>query len=200
MKTKTIVLALALAAVTPAVVSAQENVYTGPGSKIFYISDNALARIRQNASNPKKQEPKPEKKATTVTSTPTYTYAYAGREGHAMLAGETLLSRLSARRQDRRVKRQKNTQPVTTNNTTNTYNPYIGREGHMMALGARYDRSQTTSPAPTYVTDSATISNNHQVTLSDKAEERNAKRTNSTFRQILREVGNAIVQEAPYMK
>ena len=58
MKTQKIVLALALVAVTPAVLAAQDYV-CGPGSKMSYIADNALARIRQNhkESNPQNQNP-----------------------------------------------------------------------------------------------------------------------------------------------
>ncbi len=269
MKTQTIVLALALVAVTPAVLSAQDYV-GGPGSKMSYIADNALARIRENNRETKQQNPvtqtqtpapqqektaqtskqevysyaytgreghmaalgflftKPKSTPTTQTpqqpqqpqqqakqvkqddTTPAY-YVYSGREGHAMLAGETLFSSLSARRQERKTKQQeqqvKTTDTVPVNNTTqktrSDYNPYVGPEGHRAAIGnavrdARHDSTPAATPA--YVRDLDTVARNHQVTLDSKRAEKSTRNTHSTFRQYLEIVGKAIADEAPYMK
>ena len=215
MTTQKIVLALALAAVvTPAVVSAQENVYVGPGSKMLYISDNALARIRGNykeQQNPVKQpqnqtqtpqqqtvEPKPQ--ATTQANREgVYSYAYTGREGHMAALG-FLFTKPRNNRQDRsETKPTTNNTPNVTRQSNNTYNPYVGPEGHRMATG-NYVKDAKKDTTPNYVRDIDTISRNHQVTLDTKTADRNSRRTNNGVRQILREVSQAIAQEAPYMK
>ena len=178
MKTQKIVLALALAAVvTPAVVSAQDVHFGGTNDKMLYISDRALTRIRENHSvnNQQKQEPKKQTQQPQPSQPP------------------------------------KKTNTPTRTAPTNAYN-YPGPEGKAMLAGElfwqhiserrqqRRAKKQANNNVPTYVRDANTVSNNHQVTLSNKAEERSARRTNSTFQQILWEVANAIVQEAPYMK
>ncbi len=209
MKTQKIVLALALVAVTPAVLSAQDYV-GGPGSKMSYIADNALARIRQNhkESNPQDQNPvknqqtvEPQQQtvqqAKTVDTTPAY-YPYAGREGH-MMALENLGRRRNNSSQTKTTPRNNNT--VSTNRATNTYNPYVGPEGHRAALGnAVRDARDTTPTVPNHVRDIDTVARNHQATLNNKTADRSAKKTNRTFRYYLNEVGHAIAQEAPYMK
>lgn len=211
MKTQKIVLALALVAVTPAVLSAQDYV-GGPGSKMSYIADNALARIRQNhkESNPQDQNPAkqeqtaaPQQQTTvrqskTADTTPAY-YPYAGREGH-MMALENLGRRRNNSSQTKTTPRNNNT--VSTNRATNTYNPYVGPEGHRAALGnAVRDARQDTTPAvPNHVRDIDTVARNHQATLNNKTADRSAKKTNRTFRYYLNEIGQAIAQEAPYMK
>ena len=211
MKTKTIVLALALAAVTPAALSAQDYV-GGPGSKMSYIADNALARIRENhkENNPQNQNPvkqeqtaEPQQQPTVQQSKPADTtpayYPYAGREGH-MMALENLGRKKENRPQTTTTPRNNNT--VSTNRTANTYNPYTGPEGHRAALGnAVRDARQDSTPAvPNHVRDLDTVSRNHQATLNNKTAERSAKKTNNTFLRYLQIVGEAVAQEAPYMK
>lgn len=213
MKTQKIVLALALAAVvTPAVVSAQDYV-GGPGSKMLYIADNALERIRgnhrqqnpvqqQKTSAPQQQTAEPRTQATTQANREdVYSYAYTGREGHMAALG-FLFTKPRNNRQDRsETKPTTNNTPNVTRQSNNTYNPYVGPEGHRMAIGNYVrDAKQDTTPAPAYVRDIDTVATNHQVTLNTKQADRSTRETNSTFRQILRDVGQAIVQEAPYMK
>ena len=211
MKTQKIVLALALATVTPAVLSAQDYV-GGPGSKMLYIADNALARIRQHERNQERnQEPAPQNK-TTTTTTPTTApttnplssvnlYPY-GPEGHAMLAGEIALSRLSARRQERRANRRANgnqNTPAPSNtsrsNRSSEHSPYLGLQSHH-----ERDARQDSTPAPSHVQDADALNRNHQVTLDSRTADRSTKKTNNTFRYYLNEVGRAIANEAPYMK
>ena len=210
MKTQKIVLALALVAVTPAVLAAQDYV-GGPGSKMSYIADNALARIRQNhkESNPQNQNPvkqqtvAPQQQNTaqqrhTTDTTPAY-YPYAGREGH-MMALENLGRSHSSRPQT--VTTTRNNNAGSNNKAANTYNPYVGPEGHRAAIGnaVRDARQDSTPVVQNYVRDLDTVSRNHQVTLSDKTAERSTKKTDRTFRYYLNEIGQAIAQEAPYMK
>ena len=204
MKTQKIVLALALVAVTPAVLSAQDYV-GGPGSKMSYIADNALARIRENnRANNERQNPVTQKPATQVKTndtTPAY-YPYAGREGH-MMALENLGKNHSSRPQEKKETPKNTPATVNTPRTSNTYNPYVGPEGHRAAMGnavrdARHD--STPAATPNYVRDLDTVARNNQASLSTKKEERSNKNTHNTFRYYLNEVGRAIANEAPYMK
>ena len=214
MKTQKIVLALALVAVTPAVLAAQDYV-GGPGSKMSYIADNALERIRQNHKESNTQDQNPVKKqqtvepqqtvqqAKTANTTPAY-YLYGGPDGHAYLAGE-----LAAEKRQSNIRKNTSTNSnATTHRTTqtrpsSTYNPYVSPEGHRAALGnaqrdARHEYDSTN--VPSHVRDIDTVSTNHQVTLNEKKADKSAKKTNNTFRYYLNEVGHAIAQEAPYMK
>ncbi len=210
MKTQKIVLALALVAVTPAVLSAQDYV-GGPGSKMSYIADNALARIRQNhkESNPQDQNPVKQQNTTNqqateqqvkpadTTPAPAY-YPYAWSEGH-MLVHADLHKNKSSRPQRNKTDNKANT--TTTRRTASTYNHYAGPDGHRYALGnAARDARHDTTPVPTHVKDIDTLSTNHKVTLNNKAADKSAKQTNKTFRYYLNEIGQAIAQEAPYMK
>ena len=191
MKTQTIVLALALVAVTPAVLAAQDYV-GGPGSKMSYITDNALARIRQNhhvnnqqTQEPQRQEPQaqtqqPQQQQPRQTTTPTRTepvnaYNYPGPEGKAMLAGELFWQRISERRQQRRARKQANNR-----------------------------HSQSNNNVPTYIRDANSIANNHQVATNESNVERSERQRNSNFNQTVREIGQLIgeslIREAPYMK
>ena len=52
----------------------------------------------------------------------------------------------------------------------------------------------------THIQDIDTVSRNHQATLDERTADKSTKKTNSGFRQLLREVGEAIAQEAPFMK
>ena len=200
MKTQKIVLALALAAVTPAVVSAQEYV-GGPGSKMSYIADNALARIRENNKNKNQQEPVQKKQHDTTsiyTSVPAY-YPYGGREGHMTVQDDVHKKNNNKHHKD--TTKKKPSASDISNKTNSNYNPYIGREGHMMAVGnAVRDARRNSTPVPTHVKDIDTVSTNHQVTLDGKTAEKSAKKTNSGFRQLLSEVNQAIAQEARYSK
>lgn len=220
MKTQKIVLALALAAVTPAVLAAQENgnaynkgtneviatnnqqtstLYVGPGSKIGYIADNALTRIRSQHQSETQSEPNeqsnarkqqrnagtqtqnndtlPEAKpSNNTTQRPTSSYnPYGGPDGHAYLAGENLSSRLSARRQQRKAEKQtqKNDTVTTKSNTTPVQNL-------------------------TRATDS--LVRDGQLTINNKQLEKNARETHSAIYECLSKIGHAIAQEAPYMK
>ncbi len=227
MKTQKIVLALALVAVTPAVLAAQENgnAYNkstneviapapqtasiasfGPEGKLLSLADNTLARIRQNRQERKqhkeqqKQEPVQTKQDTTPV--PSY-YPYGGREGH-MLALENLGQKKNNRPQNTKTK-QKHHSDSITNKRTNTYNPYVGPEGHRMATGNYVrDVKHDTTPAPTYVIDTTTVSNNHQVVTDEKAIAKNVKKTNSNFQQetktIAQLIGEAIISESSYTK
>ncbi len=214
MKTQKIVLALALVAVTPAVLSAQDYV-GGPGSKMSYIADNALARIRQNhkESNPQDQNPvknqqtvEPQQqtvqqaKPADTTPVPAY-YPYGGREGH-MLALENLGKNQTAKPQEKREKTQNTPTVSSTHKTSNNYNPYVGPEGHRAAIGnaVRDARHDTTPAVPNHVRDLDTVATNHRVTLNSKQSDKSAKKTNNTFVQYLQLVGKAIADEAPYMK
>ena len=196
MKTQKIVLALALVAVTPAVLSAQDYV-GGPGSKMSYIADNALARIRQHhkESNPQDQNPvknqqtvEPQQqtvqqaKTADTTPAPAY-YLYAGPDGHAYLAGELA----SEKRQANRRKTTSSNSDATAHKTTQTSNTVK-------------DARNTTPAVPNHVRDLDTVARNNQATLNNKTADRSAKKTNNTFLYYLNEVGKAIAQEAPYMK
>lgn len=199
MKTQTIVLALALVAVTPAVLAAQDYV-GGPGSKMLYIADNALARIRENhresnsQQNPVTQTPAPQQQSTAQTSKQeVYSYAYTGREGHMAALG-FLFTKPKSTPTTQTPKNEKKPATTNTNRTNNTYNPYVGPEGHRAAMGnaVRDARHDSTPAAPTYVKDLDTVAKNHQVTLDNKAADRSTKKTNNTFRYYLNEVGKAI--------
>ena len=87
MKTQKIVLALALAAVTPAVLAAQDYV-GGPGSKMSYIADNTLAKIRNNNSGNRQQTPvqKKQNDTTNIYATVPAYYPYGGSEGHMLVS------------------------------------------------------------------------------------------------------------------
>ncbi len=217
MKTQKIVLALALVAVTPAVLSAQDYV-GGPGSKMSYIADNALARIRQNhkESNPQDQNPVKQQNTTNqqataqqektadTTPVPAY-YPYGGLDGHAYLAGELAAEKRQKRQENRRKNTSSNTDTTTHKATqtrpSSTYNPYGGPDGHRYALGnAARDARHNSNPVPTHVKDIDTVARNHQVTLNNKTADKSAKQTNKTFRYYLGEIGQAIVQEARYSK
>ncbi|MBQ3933982.1 MAG: hypothetical protein II726_02190 [Elusimicrobiaceae bacterium] len=215
MKTQKIVLALALVAVTPAVLSAQDFV-GGPGSKMSYIADNALARIRQNhkESNPQDQNPvknqqtvEPQQtvqQAKTADTTPAY-YLYGGPQGHAYLAGELASEKIQKRQSNKRKNTSNNTDTTThkatQTRTTSTYNPYVGPEGHRAALGNAVKDARDTTPAvPNHVRDIDTVARNHQATLNNKTADKSAKQTNKTFRYYLNEIGQALAQEAPFMK
>ena len=209
MKTQKIVLVLALAAVTPAVLSAQDYV-GGPGSKMSYIADNALARIRQNhkESNPQTQEPvkqqtvapQQQNTAKPADTTPVY-YPYGGREGH-MLA----LENLGKKKENKQKKDTPQAKPVNdttpaanTQRTRSNYNPYVGPEGHRAAIGNAV-RDARQDSTPTHIQDIDTVSRNHQATLDQRTADKSTKKTNGNFRQWLGEVGRAIAQEAPFMK
>ena len=237
MKTQKIVLALALAAVTPAVLAAQENgnaynkstneviasnnqqassLYVGPGSKIGYIADNALTRIRTKHQSKKQNEPteKQEKKTSPQVNVAADAYRYGGPDGHALLAGENLSARLSARRQQRKAEKQKQAQqvkttdtvPVKRNNTTpqtsNDYNQYVGPEGHRAAGfgNAVRDAKHDSTTVPTHVKDIDTVARNHQVTLNSKTAENSAKKSNGNFRQWIinakEVIAEALIQDA----
>ena len=190
---KKIVLALALAAVTPAVLVAQENgnAYNqnnneviapttqtepvsianyGPEGKALALSDLALARIRAKHANEVKQE-QTQKKTKPSKEEPT------------------------------------NTTPTASRPTANTYNPYTGREGHMMAPGnyvrdlKQQERQDTT---PSYIREVDTIANNHHVVLDNRTTERSVKSRGSSFRRTVYEVasiiGQSLAQQAPYDK
>lgn len=226
---KKIVLALALAAVTPAVLVAQENgnaynqntneviapsnptqqasiVNFGPEGKLLSLADLTLAKIRSHrearAAAKAARAATPEQ--TEVTDIPnksnTVYYAYAGREGH-MMALENLGQKKSTKPQ--RVDTTTTT-PVTTQRTNVTYNPYVGPEGHRMAIGNAVRDARQDTAAPAYIREADTISNNHQVVLNSRSSEKSVKRSNSSFRKTLREVGSAIghaiAQQAQYEK
>lgn len=228
MKTQKIVLALALAAVTPAVLAAQENgnAYNkstneviapttqqtsiasfGPEGKLLSLADNTLAKIRQNHKERKqrkeqqKQEPDTvQTKQNDTTHTSAY-YPYGGPEGHMLVRADLHKNQSSRPQRDTTNKKT----PSTTNRTTNTYNPYVGPEGHRMAIGnAVRDAKQDTTPVPTHVKDIDTVSTNHQVTLDEKKADKSAKRTNNTFQQNRKTFGQIIREEisneAPYEK
>lgn len=197
MKTQKIVLALALVAVTPAVLAAQDYV-GGPGSKMSYIADNALERIRQNHKESNTQDQNPVKNQQTVepqqtvqqtktaNTTPAY-YPYSWSEGH-MLVRENL---------------KKPKTDTVKYKSTGSYQ-YTGPEGHRAAIGnakrdAKHEKYEPKS-VPSHVKDIDTIATNHQVTLDNKKAEKSAKKTNKTFRNYLSEIAQAIAQEAPYMK
>ncbi|MBO4707278.1 MAG: hypothetical protein J5594_01800 [Elusimicrobiaceae bacterium] len=211
MKTQKIVLALALVAVTPAVLAAQDYV-GGPGSKMLYIADNALSRIRestkeQNDKNePQKQEPVQKKQNDTTVNyatVPAY-YPYGGREGH-MLVQEDVHKKKNNKHHRDTTDRKNNTRThertdTATRRTSSTYT-YTGIEGHRAALGnAVRDAKRDSTPVPTHVKDLDTVSKSHQVTLDKKTENKNTKQTHKTFRSYLNEIGNAVIQEIPYMK
>ena len=169
MKTKTIVLALALAAVTPAVVSAQEYV-GGPGSKMLYIADNALARIRGNNTTQNQQNPVLQEKQNPAPKV-------------------------------KKNNKKANTPAANTTRRTSSYNPYVGPEGHRAACGnAVRDARRDSTPVPSHVRDIDSVSTNHQVTLDGKTAQKSSNKTNRSFRQLLGEVGQAIAQEAPFIK
>lgn len=213
MKTQKIVLALALVAVTPAVLAAQDYV-GGPGSKMSYIADNALARIRKNhkESNPQDQNPVKQQNTTNqqataqqektadTTPVPAY-YPYGGPDGHAYLAGELAAEKRQKRQANRRKNTSTNSNATTHRTTTSTYYPYTWPEGHRAALGnAPRDARHDSTNVPTHVRDIDSISTNHKVNLNSKESDRSVKQTNKTFRYYLNEIGHAIAQETPYMK
>ena len=177
---KKIVLALALVAVTPAVLVAQENgnaynkstneviasntktqqlassAYFGPGSKILYVSDNALERIRQQYKTKKQNKPQ---------------------------------------------KTQKTVQQTKTIDTTPAYYVYAGREGHMMALenlGKSNKNKAKKDTVPTYIKDAETISRNDSVNLGNNNKDliKSEKKRNSTFRYYVKLVTESITQNA----
>ena len=242
---KKIVLALALAVVTPAVLVAQENgnaynqnnneviapntqtqqasiVTYGPEGKILSLADLTLAKIRANRVNREKaeaQEPQaPVQKteaapASNKANIDEFTFL-VGREGHMMALGN-LGQKTSRKPQSSTAPAAATvatpastpTTPTKSQKTTSTYNPYVGPEGHRMATG-NYVRDareeQEAAPIPTYVHDADTVSNNHQVVLSEKATQKSTKSRNSSFRRNLvalgSAVGHALVQQAPYDK
>ena len=193
MKTQNIVLALALAAVTPAVLAAQEN------GNAYNQSTNEVI-----ATNTQTQQ-------ASITS--------FGPEGKVLSLAELTLAKIRQNREERRQRREarrqegnqsteaqrqvSNQEPAQQRRTTNppAYYPYGGREGHMMGLELLSNKTtQDTTPTPTYIRDIDTVSRNHQVTLDSKAADTSAKKTNSTFGEYLREVNQAIIREAPFMK
>ncbi|MBO7604872.1 MAG: hypothetical protein J6S61_00190 [Elusimicrobiaceae bacterium] len=191
MKTQKIVLALALVAVTPAVLSAQDYV-GGPGSKMSYIADNALARIRknhqENNQNQDKQEPVQNKQHDTTSiyaSVPAY-YPYGGREGHMTVQDDVHKNKSSRPKKD-----------TVKYKPTGSYH-FTSPEGHRAALGnaaweARHEKRDSTS-VPTLVRDIDTVSKNHQVTLDSKKADKSAKQTNKTFRDSLGEYGKQVLE------
>ena len=220
MKTQKIVLALALVAVTPAVLAAQENgnaynkstneviasnnqqtssAYFGPGTRMLYVADNALARIRKNHQEQKqeKQEPVQTKKNDT-TPAPAYN-PYSGPEGHMLVHAD--LHKNKSGRPQRDTTDRKTSSATTTHKTSSNYNPYVGPEGHRAAIGnAVRDAKHDSTTVPTHVRDIDTLSTNHQVILNSKTADKSARNTNKTFRHYLNEIGQAIAQEARYSK
>lgn len=207
MKTQKIVLALALVAVTPAVLSAQDYV-GGPGSKMSYIADNALTRIRknhqENNQNQDKQEPVQNKQHDTTSiyaSVPAY-YPHGGREGHMLVQDDVHKNKETKHHKVTTNKKTNTTNKKTdtTYRTTSSYD-YTGPEGHRAAIGnAVRDARRDSTVVPTHVRDIDTLSTNHKVTLSGKSADKSAKQTNKTFRYYLGEIGQAIAQEARYSK
>ena len=242
---KKIVLALALAVVTPAVLVAQENgnaynqngneviapstptqtssVNYGLEGKALYHADLALARIRANRIAKEKeaqtqapvqtQAPAQEPQATTLASNRVNiddSYFHTGREGHMMALGHPKKGSNTPQNSPApATKPEQAATPVTTQRTISTYNPYTGREGHMMAPGnavrdAIQEQQRQAAPIPTYVRDADTVSNNHQVVLNSRSNERVVKNRNSSFRRNLRQVGyavgQAIIAQAQYDK
>lgn len=192
---KKIVLALALAAVTPAVLVAQENgnaynqntneviasntqtqtssVNYGLEGKALYHSDLALAKIRAERVAREKQEQTPTQPAKHTTAAPVQPAATPAKTS---------------------------SQPVSITE--------YGPEGKMLSLSNRVlerrAKEQQENAVPTYVKEADTISSNHQVVLNSKSSEKSVKKSNSSFRRTLREVGSAIghaiAQQAQYEK
>ena len=182
---KKIVLALALAAVTPAVLVAQENgnaynqskneviasntrteassVNYGVEGKALYHADLALAKIRANRIAKEKE---------AKTQTPVQTQAPAQEPQATTLASKRV-------------------------NIDDSYF-HTGREGHMMALGHGWNNNtkHDTTPVPTYVKEADTLSHNHQVVVNADSSNKSVKKRNSAFRRYAHEIAQSIIRNA----
>ena len=180
MNTRKIVLALALAAVTPAVLAAQEN---------------------GNAYNQSTNEVIVSKNTATQASILDF-----GPESKVMSLADRTLAKIKARREARNNTKPQ-VEKVNTDTTTNPHNAYYvyaGSEGKMMIHSDlsknTASKKQDSTNVPTYVKEADTLSNNHQVVLSPKAAEKSAKTTNKNFRYYVRLVAESLRQDAPYEK
>ncbi len=183
MKTQNIVLALALAAVTPAVLSAQEN-----GNAYNKSTNEVIASNTQQAS-----------------------IASFGPEGKVLSLADLTLAKIKQKREERRQRKQqekqKPAQQAKKNDTTHAYYPCGGREGHMLVredLRRERNNKAQKDTVPNHVRDIDTVSTNHKVNLDDKKTEKSVKKTDTTFQQDRRTFGQIIREEisneAPYTK
>jgi len=194
---KKIVLALALAVVTPAVLAAQENgnAYNqneneviaqkpqsepvsitsyGPEGKMLSLSDRALARIRQNRI--KKEQEEAQKVQTPQVQEP-------------------------QKQKAQRPLKQTEATPVKTKSEPVSITSY-GPEGKMLSVADRaqerkarnnaQQQQEQEAPVTTYVKEADTVANNHQVVLTNKAANKSAKKRNSSFLRTVRSAGSAI--------
>ena len=61
-------------------------------------------------------------------------------------------------------------------------------------------RDARQNPTPTYAKDANSLETNHQVSLDAKKADKSAKKSNNSVRRYMKEIGQAIAQEAPYTK
>ena len=208
---KNIVLALALAVVTPAVLAAQENgnAYNQNGNEVIasntrtetssvnywvegkalYHSDLALARARAErlAKEKEAQTQAPEQKAQKPTK-------------------KTKKQKPVKKTETPKPEQQTQAEPVKSDSQAVSITEY-GREGKMLSLSTRVQerkaKEKQEADVPNYVKDADKVANNHQV-VNQKQSQKSTKRRGKSFRQNLREVRvavkNAVLRNAQQEK